>query len=120
MLLSVTLLVVSVLALPVLVALVARRWGTEEARTESALRSPGAHTVRYVVPEGEDPAQVRAALTHARFVSVLDRGGDQGLLVRCEASQRERLRSIIEEVQHTAFVGRLGDGDHVRFADEVA
>ncbi|MGA8248975.1 MAG: hypothetical protein WB797_18860 [Nocardioides sp.] len=114
----VTLLVVSALGLPVLIVLALRRWGMKEAETERSLLSPQAHTVSYVVPEGEDPALARAALTHAGFVSVLDRTADQRLVVRCEQGERERVRAILEHVDHPTFDGHHEDAAHVQFVDE--
>jgi hypothetical protein len=112
MVLMATLLLVGALGLPLLVVLALRAWGTDTARTESSLLSPQAHTVAFVVPEGEDPTYARAALTHAGFVSALDRSGDQRLVVRCEPGQREQVREILERVDHR---GRLV---HVLFDDE--
>jgi hypothetical protein len=116
MVFMVTLLVIVALGLPVLVVLALRRWGTDQAATEQSLLSPDAHTVSYVVPEGEDPTFARAALAHAGFVSVLDRSGDQRLVVRCEPGQREQVRSILEQTDHpTVEHGLLA---HVPFDDE--
>jgi hypothetical protein len=112
MVLMATLLVIGALGLPLLIVLALRAWGTDSARTESSLLSPEAHTVAYVVTEGEDPTFARAALTHAGFVSVLDHSGDQRLVVGCEPGQREQVRRILEQVDHLAGTGP------VRFDDE--
>jgi hypothetical protein len=113
MVFMVTLLVICALALPVLLILALRSWGAQEAAIETSLLSPEAHTVAYVVPEGTDPTFARAALSHAGFVSVLDRSGDQRLVVRCEPGQREHVRRILEHTDDPAV-----DGHHIHFADE--
>jgi hypothetical protein len=119
MMFSVAVLVLAALLLPVALVLGARRWSMEEAELDTRLHSPQAHTVVYIVPEGQDPALVRAALTHAGFSTVLDRSGDQRLMVECDESHRAQVRAIIEGLDHTA----LDDcGTHVgpvRFEDET-
>jgi hypothetical protein len=116
MVFSVSLLVFSVLAIPLALILGARRWSLAEARVDARLHSPAVPTVAYVVPEGQDPALVRVALTHAGFATVLDRSGDQQLLVECDNGHRERARHVIEGL------GGLEGPDvpigHVRFVDE--
>jgi len=120
MLFSVSLLVVTVLAVPVALILGARRWGMAEAAVDARLHSASAHTVAYVVPEGQDPALVRVALSHAGFVTVLDRGGDQRLLVECEESRREQVRQVIEAIDEPELTGAEVHAGHVRFVDEPA
>jgi hypothetical protein len=111
-------LVLTALALPIVLVLMLRNLGRQEVETETVLMAPGAHTVRYVVPEGDDPAPVRAALDHAGFASVLDRGGDQRLVVRCEPGERDRIRQVIHDV-HVADVHRTAAGrTRPRFDDE--
>jgi len=120
MLFSVSLLVLTVLAVPVALILGARRWGMAEAAVDARLHSPSVHTVAYVVPEGQDPALVRVALAHAGFVTVLDRGGDQRLLVECAESRREQVRRLIADLGDQGLDGvRVATG-HVRFVDEPA
>jgi hypothetical protein len=120
MLFSVSVMVLAAMLLPVALILGARRWGMQEAEVDARLHSPRAHTVAYVVPEGQDPALVRVALSHAGFVTVLDRGGDQRLLVECEESRRDQVRSVIEHVDHGGFEGPELHVGHVRFEDEPA
>jgi hypothetical protein len=120
MLFSVTLLVFTAMLLPVALLLGARRWGMQEAEVDARLHLPSSHTVAYVVPEGQDPALLRVALTHAGYTTVLDRGGDQRLLVECEESHRAQVRHVIESVDHGAFEGSEVLRGHVRFEDEPA
>jgi len=120
MVLAATLLVLTVLVVPLLVIAMMRRFGLEEADTERTLLSPGAHTVSWLVPEGEDPALVRTRLAHEGFVSVLDRSGDQRLVVRCEPAEREQVRAVIAGTAHTTFDGHPLHPSGLRFADDPA
>lgn len=104
MVLAVTLLVLTLFVVPLLVLGMVRRFGMDEAEKEQALLAPGAHTLAWVVPEGEDPALVRTDLAHAGFTSVLDRSGDQRLVVECEPADHARVHEIIVH-RHTSFGG---------------
>ena len=77
----------------------------------------GDATVTFV-PEGEDPALVRTRLAHAGFVCVLDRSGDQRLVVGCEPDQREQVRSVIAGTPHATFDGRVLETSRLRFDDD--
>ena len=120
MVLAVTLLVLTVMVIPLLVLGMMRRFGMEEAETEQALLAPGAQTVTWVVPEGEDPATVRTHLSHAGFTSVLDRSGDQRLVVQCEQGDQELVRDIIAHAAHATFDGRALQPDQLRFTEDPA
>jgi hypothetical protein len=120
MMFSVAILVLVALLLPVALLVGARRWSLEEGEVDARLHSPHAHTVAYVVPEGQDPALVRVALSHAGYVTVLDRGGDQRLLVECAESQRDHVRMIIEDLDHTGLEDSGAYAGPVRFEDEPA
>jgi hypothetical protein len=87
---------------PALIVLALRQWGQQDTQTETRLRSPDVHTLSYVVPGGQDPAPLRAALSHAHFTSVTGRG-DAG---------RGKVREIIEQT--------LLDSRQVHFQDEPA
>ena len=116
--LAATLLVLTVMVVPLLLLLVMRRFGREEADTERALLSPEAHTVSWVVPDGEDPALVRTHLAHAGFTSVLDHSGDQRLVVQCAPADRERVREIIAHTEHATFDGHALRPSQLRFDDD--
>jgi hypothetical protein len=120
MVLAVTLLVLTVMVGPLIFTLMMRRFGMEEAATEKALLSPGAHVVAWTVPEGDDPAHVRARLAHEGFTSVLDHSGDQRLVVRCERADRERVREIIAHTEHATFDGHPLSPSQLRFHDDPA
>lgn len=116
MLVAVVVLAVVVLAFPVFFVMTLRRWELEEVKVETRLRAPEAHKVVYVVPEGQDPAVLRAALTGAGFVTVMDEsGGAERLLVECEPQDRARVQQIIEHVERTGFEGVELHVSHVRF-----
>jgi hypothetical protein len=111
---------IGILVVGLLVFVWLRSYGREEAATEASFRSPDMHKVAYLVPEGQDPAVLMAALTHAGFRSVTStEGGDERLLVECEERDRDRVRGIIEDVDRA---GPHGPGipvvGHVRFEDE--
>jgi hypothetical protein len=92
-----TFVVVIIIAAVVLVSL--RRWTLDEGRAEARLRAPDTHKVVYVVPEGEDPTLVMAALMHAGFKAVvgLEEGIEQ-VLVECEETDRAGVRELIARV----------------------
>lgn len=128
MVFMVTLLVLGTLVLPLLLVLALRSWGMQEEALETSLLAAGAHTVAYVVPDGEDPTFVRAALSHHGFVSVLDHGGghsgghggERRLVVRCEPGQREEVRGILQAADHPATYGDPARAVRVLFDDEPA
>jgi hypothetical protein len=49
---------------------------------------------------------------------VLDRSGDQRLVVQCRPADRERVRDIIADSEHTTFDGHLLRSDQLRFEDD--
>ncbi len=120
MVLAATLLVLTVLIVPLLLILLMRRFGMEQTDIEQALLSPEAHTVSWVVPDGDDPALVRSRLAHAGFTSVLDHSGDQRLVVHCGPADRERVREIIAHTEHATFDGRGLRPNQLRFDDDPA
>jgi hypothetical protein len=95
------------------------RWAEGETAKEAQLHAPDAHLVSYVVPDGEDPALVMAALTHAGFTSVEDTTGRrERVLVECEEEDRDRVRNVIEHVRHRRYDG-AAVVDRVTFEDEA-
>lgn len=118
MLFAVTLLVLVALSVPVLVVMALRRWGLETAETERRLSSPQTPTVSYVVPEGQDPVFVRAALAHAGFDTMLHRSDCQRLIVGCAAGERDRVRETIENVERTGLDDREMPAGRVHFQDD--
>ena len=119
MLVAVVVLAVAVLAFPVFFVMTLRRWELDEVKVETRLRAPESHKVVYVVPEGQDPAVLRAALSRAGFVTIMDQsGGAERLVVECEPQDRSHVEQIIEHVERTGFEGAEMHVAHVSFEDE--
>jgi len=119
MIAALAIILVVVLVLGVGIPMFLRAWGAEEARIETHLHDPATHTVAYAVPNGVDPAVVKAALTKAGFTSGTDRVGDvECLLVECEESERSRVRSVVEGVHLSQYDGSDLKLTHVVFEDE--
>lgn len=106
---------VGLLVVGLVVMLSLRRWVFVEAQVEDRLWSPETHKASYSVPEGQDPANLRAALAQAGFMSVMDRSGSR-LLVECEESDRGQVREIISHVVRTGSEMHVG---RVRFEDDA-
>lgn len=71
-----------------------RAWGQGVGRTEAELHEPGARTVSYAVPPGQDPAQLLAALGRAGYRAIEE--GPTTLLVACpRAGDPERVRAVL-------------------------
>lgn len=91
----------------------------DEKHTEVQLRDPQTPTVTYAIPNGNDPVAFAVALKKAGFLSmVTDVGASQGLRVRCDSGDRERLRRVIEGVVVNAYDGSSLKLEHVVFEDE--
>lgn len=79
-------------------------------------------TLRYVVPRGQDPAVVMAALTEHGYASQLEEVAGQGVIaVECggaTAEDRDRVRAAIASAP-TAIDTGVPAGDRVRFEDET-
>jgi hypothetical protein len=104
---------VALVVVPALVVLALRQWGQQDVQIETRLRSPGTHTLTYVVPDGQDPAPLRSALGHEHFSTVLGRGeSGHCLIVECDERDRDRIRQVIEKT--------LLESRQVLFQDEPA
>jgi hypothetical protein len=111
----------SILGVVVIVAMAAglRSLVMDEKRTESQFHDPQVPTVTYAIPTGIDPVAFAVAVKHAGYPSVVtDVGTSQGLRVRCDAGDRERLRRVLEGVVVNAYDGSAVKLDHVVFEDE--
>jgi len=74
----------------------------DEKRTESQLHDLHTPTITYAVPNGVDPVVFAVALKRAGYLSIVTEvGSSQGLLVRCETGERERLRHVLDDVVST-------------------
>jgi hypothetical protein len=91
-----------------------------DAKLEGRLHAPETHTLDYEVPNGRDPALLKAALSGAHFTSVTRTdGGSEHLTIACEEADRTRVREILEHAHAAGAHGRDEYLGHVRFSDEV-
>ena len=61
-------------------------------------------TLSYLVPDGIDASVLSSALARAGYSSALEIvGGDERLLIRCQLDDRERIRTVLEGVEHHAY-----------------
>lgn len=105
------LLLVTLMAAAV-VMLAVGRWMRNESKTDARLHAPGAHTVAYVVPNGQEPALLMSALARAGFAVVAESlGGEEVLLIECEESDRATVRRVIE----TVLQAQAADHPEARF-----
>ncbi len=110
---------VGLVVVGVVVSLGLRTWTLGQARTEARLLSPDTHTVGYVVPEGQDPAVLMAAVTTAGYTAIVDTsGGTERLLVECDEHARGDVRRVLEGVHSTAWDGSDSRVEHIVFDDE--
>jgi hypothetical protein len=122
-----------IVVLAVVVLLVAgvvalRRLGDHQ-QAEHERVAGAEHTLRYDVPEGQDPAAVLVSLSRAGFEATPDPGNVHALTVRCPLgpAQREEVRLVLERETANTLQGQE-QGSHgdppppesarVRFADE--
>ena len=101
------------------ISLFLRRWVLEESRREAHLRDPHTHTVAFAIPTGVDPVTPVTALAQAGFNSGHDRLGMVDCIrIECDESQRDRVRSVLQDVFMTQYDGSLLPAGHVVFEDE--
>jgi hypothetical protein len=100
----------------------ASRWAAARTEVDAHLGEPVVETLDYVVPEGQDPAVVVAALHENGVEAAPDIGAKQLVHVACaptDNGERERVRSIIETVKTSGIdAGAPFDAGAVRFEDE--
>jgi hypothetical protein len=95
-----------------------RRWVIDAGATEVRLQDPETHKLSYLVPDGQDPAALMAALAHTHFTTAVDtHGGIERLLVACEESDRAQVRQVLSEAS-SAGAGQTQMTGVVRFEDE--
>jgi hypothetical protein len=113
--------VVVFVALAVLVLFWMLRWSKDRAATAEELESPATETLEYVVPNGQDPVVVMAALENEGFTTRMDSTGEV-LHIHCPDGReqaRDRARAVIAEADSTAIEhGRSLDQGRVTFVDE--
>ena len=113
--------VVIVLVLLVLGAVLLQRLGRRGAEQREEVMT-AAHTLRYQVPAGQDPAAVLVALSRHGFEAVADPDDLHEVVIMCPlgSKQREEVRIVIEnEAQQTLDPqDEHVPGGPVRFVDE--
>ena len=113
---------VALVAIVALVLYVLREQSLARERVEAELHAVGTPTLEYVVPTGEDPVVVLAALERAGYTAGVDaRGARQVVRVKCPEGT-ERCRQQVRAVIETAGMGtpriETRSRADVRFRDE--
>lgn len=116
---AIVFLVVVVVVVTVAINLYLRNWVREESQREAHLRDPHTHTVAFAIPNGADPVTAETALARAGFSSGQDRVGMvECIRIECDESQRDRVRSVLEDVFRTQYDTAVLPAGHVVFEDE--
>ena len=92
-----------------------------QADKEESVASPRTETLEYVVPPGQDPAVLVAALSKDGYTAVADSSAQPMLRIDVpQGRDRERahVRAIISNVRGTSFEGGSVDTGEARFEDE--
>jgi hypothetical protein len=114
-------LVILVPVVLVLAAIAALRRRDEAVKSEAF--SPAVGTLRYHVPEGQDPAAVLAALETEGYAATLAPSPETGdVLIPCRSGADRERAHVRAVIAHAALnlEGDPRDADHaVRFADEA-
>jgi len=113
---------VALVAIAALVLYLLREQSLARERVEAELHDPGTPTLEYVVPTGEDPVVVLAALERAGYTAGVDtRGARQVVLVKCPDGterSRQKVRSVIEAAGVSTPKIETQSRADVRFRDE--
>ena len=113
---------VALVAIGTLVLYVLREQSLDRERVEAELHFPGTPTLEYVVPTGEDPVVVLAALERAGFTAGVDsRGAKQVVRVKVPDGvehSRAKVRAVIEYAGAPAPAADWRTHSNVRFRDE--
>lgn len=115
--------IVVALAFLGLLAAVGVAMSQQQRRTralEAQLHDPAVPTVRYLVPDGVDPAVVGGALAAHGFRNVLELDyGEEELLIACPPDERDHARAVIEQIECEVCQPDI-PVPPVRFMDEAA
>jgi hypothetical protein len=113
---------VGFLAVGVMALVIARSATLDYEKTQDRLHEPGAETLVFEVPNGQDPVELIVALGHAGFTSVEDvAGGTCQVLVDCphgRLEDRSRVRAVIEQIYPSGLTRGGARVEAVQFADE--
>ena len=116
---AIVFLVVVVVGGSIAISLFLRNWVLEQSRREAHLKDPHTHTIAFAIPTGVDPVIPETALALAGFNSGHDRlGMVECVRIECDESQRDRVRSVLEDVFTTQYDGSVLPAGHVVFEDE--
>jgi hypothetical protein len=101
--------------------LAAGRMG-RQAEQQHAPGDPHVETLRYVMPDGQDPAVVISTLDSAGYTADLDVvAGDKQIVIACPAGrdrERARVRSVLGASDTTSLEGPQFTPGRVTFEDE--
>src|SRR5262245_47984456 len=110
------------LAVGGVVLVIARSASLDYQRTQDRLHEPGAETLVYDVPDGQDSVELTVALDRAGFIAVEDTArGKCRVLVECPRGRledRSRVRAVLQQVRSSGLVGDDSTVRTVQFADE--
>jgi len=117
-------LIAFVVVMVVVVALVmtaAGKTAGRDVKQQHEAVSDHSHSLRYVVPPGQDAAMVVVRLREAGFPAVsetAEEGHVVAVAVEPDAEHREEVRSVLSSADRLNTAGDRFDVPQVRFADE--
>jgi hypothetical protein len=113
---------VALVAIAALVLYLLREQSLGRERVEAELHDAGTPTLEYVVPTGEDPVVVLAALERAGYTAGVDtHGARQVVLIKCPEGperSRQKVRAVIETAGISTPKVETRSHADVRFRDE--
>lgn len=97
-------------------------FGLTKVADNADVHNPKVETLRYHVPDGQDPAVVTTALARHGYgyESMIDRG-EHFVTIACPAGmdrERPRVRAVIREADRTSLEGPAFDPGPIVFEDE--
>lgn len=114
---------VALVAIVALAMYLLRDESLNRERVEAELHDPGTPKLEYVVPTGEDPTIVLAALERAGYTAGVDsRGAHQVVLVKCPDGRdvsRTAVRNVIATAGTTTPRQEVHTRPDVQFRDET-
>lgn len=95
---------------------------SQEGALEDRPGGPGVETLRYRIPDRQDPAVLITALKEAGYSSALEEvRGDKYLAIACPTSrdrERAHIRAVIDQADTASLEGPKFDHGKVMFEDE--
>lgn len=115
-------LLLAVVAWLVFSGVAAGKAGKEAAQRRDSPEDPGVETLRYRIPDAQDPAVLITALDRAGYTASLDdERAEKHLVVACPAGrdrERARVRALIGDADETSLEGPEFQTGKVAFEDE--